>query len=121
MPAKPSKSTGLIYQLTITLQDSHPPIWRRVLAPGNFSLYKLNQIVQLAMGWINSHLHQFIIDGESYSIPSPDDYEPVIDERRFTLDQMAPDEKRQFVYEYILEIVGGKRFSWRRFRQRNQK
>ena len=100
MPAKSSKSAGPIYQLKITLQDSHPPIWRRVLVPGNFSLYKLNRVVQLAMGWTDSHLHQFIIDGEYYSIPSLDDLEPVIDERRFTLSQIAPGEKRRFIYEY---------------------
>ena len=64
------KSTRSIYQLKITLRDSHPPIWRCVLVPGSFSLYKLYQVIQLAMGWADSHLHQCIIDGEYYSIPS---------------------------------------------------
>lgn len=100
MPAKSSKSSSSIYQLKITLRDSHPPIWRRVLVPGNFSLYKLHQVIQLAMGWQNSHLHQFIVDGKYYGIPSSEDWEPVIDERRFTLEQIAPSLKCKFVYEY---------------------
>lgn len=100
MPAKSSKTTGSIYQLKITLRNFSPPIWRRVLVPGEFNLYKLHWVVQVAMGWTNSHLHQFIIDGEHYSIPDPDDWEPVIDERRVALSRIAPREKRKFVYEY---------------------
>jgi hypothetical protein len=100
MVAKPVSLPDQIYQLKITLRESKPPIWRRVLVPGKFSLYKLHQVIQLAMGWTNSHLHHFIIDGHYYSIPSPEDWEPVKDERRYTLRQLAPYVKRKFVYEY---------------------
>jgi hypothetical protein len=98
-----AKSVGLsdqIYQLKITLRDSKPPIWRRVMVPSTFSLYKLHQVIQRAMGWTNSHLHQFIIDGQYYSIPSSTDWEPIIDEHLYTLRQIAPHAKRKFVYEY---------------------
>ena len=100
MTAKPASSSDQIYAIKITLRGSKPPIWRRVQVPGKFSLYKLHQVIQLAMGWTNSHLHQFIIDGQYYGIPSPEDWEPVIDERRHALSQIAPDVKRKFVYEY---------------------
>ena len=100
MPAKSSKVSGPIYQLKITLRDSRPPIWRRVLVPGSFSLYKLHLVIQLAMDWTDSHLHQFIIDDQYYSIPSQDDWEPVIDERRIMLSKIAPHPKCKFVYEY---------------------
>lgn len=96
----PTKTLKSIYQLKVTLRESHPPIWRRVLVPGSFSLYKLHRVIQLAMGWYDSHLHQYIIDGEYYSIPSPDDWEPVIDERRHTLEKIAHDVKCKFIYEY---------------------
>ena len=100
-PTKPAKSTAApVYQLKITLRDFRPPIWRRVLVPGSANLYRLHRVVQIAMGWTNSHLHQFIIDGEYYSIPSEDDWEPVKDERRLTLAQIAPAARRKFVYEY---------------------
>jgi len=91
---------NLIYQLKVTLRGSRPPIWRRVLVPGKFSLHKLHQAIQLVMGWTESHLHQFIIDGQYYSIPSSEDYEPVRDERRHSLSQIATREKRKFFYEY---------------------
>ena len=48
----------------------------------------------------NSHLHQFIIDGEYYSIPSDEDWQPVIDERKYILAKIASSEKRKFIYEY---------------------
>jgi hypothetical protein len=54
------------------------------MVPSKFSLHKLHEVIQIAMGWTNSHLHQFVIDGQHYSIPSPDDWEPVVDERRYS-------------------------------------
>jgi hypothetical protein len=95
MPAK-----SAIYQLKITLRDSRPPIWRRVLVPGGFSLRKLHQVVQIAMGWTDSHLHQFTVGGIYYGEPHPDDEMEMSDERRFTLNQIAPREKSKFAYEY---------------------
>lgn len=100
MAAKARGVSDQVYQLKITLRGSKPPIWRRVMVPGKFSLYKLHQVIQRAMGWEDSHLHQFIIDGEYYSIPSSDDWEPVIDERRYALSRIARHEKSKFVYEY---------------------
>ena len=95
MPAK-----SAIYQLKITLRDSRPPIWRRVLVPGGFNLRKLHQVVQIAMGWTDSHLHQFTVGGIYYGEPHPDDEMEMNDERRFTLNQIAPREKSKFAYEY---------------------
>lgn len=46
-----------IYQIKVTLRDSKPPIWRRILVPGNITLAKLHRILQAAMGWTDSHLH----------------------------------------------------------------
>ena len=94
------KSNNLIYQLKITLHRSKPPIWRRLLVPDSVALDKLHTIIQVTMGWTNSHLHQFIIEGSYYSIPSPDDWEPMIDERRYRLNQIASFEKYKFTYEY---------------------
>ncbi len=96
----PDKPPELIYQLKITLRESKPPIWRRVLVPGKFNLHKLHWVIQIAMGWTDSHLHQFTIDGEYYSIPHPGDFEPVKDERRLLLSRVAAFGTRKFRYEY---------------------
>ena len=89
-----------IYQLKITLRDSKPPIWRRVLVEDSINLYKLHEIIQVAMGWTDSHLHQFIIDEEYYTMPDPYAMRPLKDARRFRLKQVAPVENFKFVYEY---------------------
>lgn len=70
----PTPSPTSIYQLKVTLNDSKPPIWRRVLVPDTITLHQLHTILQIVMGWTNSHLHQFIIDDEYYGDPDDDEY-----------------------------------------------
>ena len=91
-----------IYQLKVTLQGSHPSIWRRIQTPGDIFLPRLHAVLQIAMGWTNSHLHAFKVAGKFYSEPSPD-YEglmDVVDERQVHLGQIAPGVGSRFVYEY---------------------
>ena len=89
-----------IYQLKITLRDSKPPIWRCVLVEGSTNLFELHQTIQVAMGWTDSHLHQFIINKEYYAIPDPYAMRSLKDERRFSLEQVAPQENNKLIYEY---------------------
>ena len=52
------------------------------------------------MGWTNSHLHQFTIDGDDYSMPSHEDYLEYIDYRKIKLNQVVNRENQKFLYEY---------------------
>lgn len=56
------------YTLIIKLKDVSPEIWRRVQVPSNLTLPDLHIIIQVAMGWENDHLHQFI-KGKTYYLP----------------------------------------------------
>ena len=47
------------YQLKITLIDSEPEIWRRVLVSDEVLLLELHGIIQRAMGWENQHAYAF--------------------------------------------------------------
>ncbi len=90
-----------IYQLKITLIDSDPPIWRRILVSGNRSLRKLHDILQIAMGWTNSHLHQFDTDGgERMYSDRVFQLDYADDESKVKLRRIAPDEGASFIYEY---------------------
>lgn len=95
--------TADIYQIKVTLKHCKPPIWRRVEVPGNINLAKLHHILQAVMGWEGYHLHQFIADGIYYGEPHPD-YDvwgsEMYDEKRVKLNQLAPEEKFKFIYEY---------------------
>ena len=53
------------YEIKITLLGIDPPIWRRIRIE-DCTLDQLHQHIQSAMGWTNSHLHQFVIDGRIY-------------------------------------------------------
>jgi hypothetical protein len=92
-----------VYQLKVTLDEIRPSIWRRIQVRGDITLFKLHKILQVVMGWYNCHLHQFVINGESYSVISieadmlGDDFK---DEKRFKLSRVIPGEKSKFTYEY---------------------
>jgi hypothetical protein len=91
-----------IYQIKVTLDDSKPPIWRRILVPNDITLAKLHRILQVVMGWSDYHLHQFIVGGAYIGEPYPDydDYLDMHDERDVTLRQIVSGEKFKFRYEY---------------------
>jgi hypothetical protein len=93
---------SLIYQLKISLNGSQPPIWRRIQVPGDISLFKLHFIIQIAMGWTNSHLHEFIIGGQYYGDPQGDEWDirGTQDEREYRLEQVIPGKDIQFSYMY---------------------
>jgi hypothetical protein len=93
-----------VYQLKVTLDGIKPPIWRRIQVRGDLSLFNLHKIIQVAMGWEDSHLHQFMVGKDYYAIPSPEDPWPMEtkNEKRAKLFQVAPVEKARFIYEYDL-------------------
>ncbi len=90
-----------IYQIKVTLKDSKPPIWRRVLVEDTTTLSKLHTILQTVMGWTDSHLHQFIINDEFYGEPDNEfsDIE-IKNEKRFHLHQFVERKGFKFIYEY---------------------
>ncbi|MCK9296599.1 MAG: plasmid pRiA4b ORF-3 family protein [Desulfobulbaceae bacterium] len=92
-----------VYQLKISLLGTDPVVWRRVQVPGSFSLAKLHDVIQLSMGWDDSHMHQFIIGKELYGRPSEEeDWEgtKVFDERKTRLSDLKAKIKKKFIYEY---------------------
>jgi len=68
-----------VYQFKITLDGIEPKIWRRIQIPEKYSFWDLHVAIQDAMGWTDSHLHQFVmVDpklGEKSHIGIPDENE----------------------------------------------
>jgi hypothetical protein len=48
-----------VYQLKVTLLYSQPPIWRRFQVQSAVTLQRLHRILQVVMGWTDSHMHGF--------------------------------------------------------------
>lgn len=67
-----------IYQFKITLRDITPPIWRRIQVPAEYMFWDLHVAIQDAMGWEDSHLHDFAFRKDRFDrgvhigIPDPD-------------------------------------------------
>lgn len=59
---KKSKHPNLIWQFKVSLNDSQPRVWRRILVPADYTFFALHCAIQNAMGWADSHLHAFFID-----------------------------------------------------------
>jgi len=59
----PATKDGPVYQLRIDLEGASPPIWRRVLVPGYFTLADIHSIIQAVMDWEDLHLHEFNVNG----------------------------------------------------------
>lgn len=52
-----------IAQMKITIIGIEPPVWRRLLVPRKTTLADLHHIIQAAFGWLDYHLHEFVVGG----------------------------------------------------------
>lgn len=89
-----------VHRLKVTLLDTEPPIWRRVVVAGDRTLPHLHDVIQAAFGWTDSHLHDFEIAGERYTTPFPDDWMPVQDERDVRVDRIAEAGGAWYTYDF---------------------
>jgi len=89
-----------IYQMKIVLEGIESAIWRRFLVSSNIKLTKLHSVLQIVMGWGNSHQHEFTAGGishgeQSFGLPGRK-----ADVRKLDLRGIAPKEKDTFMYLY---------------------
>ncbi len=96
----PELPNAVIYQLKITLRGISPLIWRRLLVRAEISVADLHHILQLALGWTNSHLHRFIIHGKEYGIAYDGGVGFADDPRHIRLADFCFRLRERFLYEY---------------------
>jgi hypothetical protein len=92
-----------LYQFKIRLKNIRPRIWRRIQTR-DCTLDKLHDRIQNAMGWTNSHLHQFVINQKLYGDPMlmEGDFGPssYVDSTLVTLSELLPKSGARFYFEY---------------------
>jgi hypothetical protein len=71
MPTDKTAISPQVYQIKITLLGTRPAIWRRLLVPADLTLLQLHNVIQIAMGWDDSHLHEFYIGKQAFGEPDP--------------------------------------------------
>ena len=96
--ARQSNAGETPLSLKVTLRDTKPPIWRRLVMPGEMTLGDLHQAIQAVMGWDDAHLHAFDIAGQDYS--GPYSVDGVADEERLSLNAVLKSGVRRFTYTY---------------------
>ncbi len=70
---------GNILQLRIDLKNIKPPIWRRIQMPDDHFMDEFHEVIQVVMGWTNSHLHEFQFQERRIG-PQMDDFFEMEDE-----------------------------------------
>ncbi len=93
-----------IFQIQISLKYSKPKIWRRLLIPSDLFLREFHMINQTAMGWEDSHLHQFIKKDTFYKEKMLDDFFwndfRHVDYENVKVSDLLKKVKDKIIYEY---------------------
>ncbi|RAN76142.1 hypothetical protein B5P43_24415 [Bacillus sp. SRB_336] len=99
-----------ILQLKVAIQDTKPPVWRRLQLRSDLTLEQLHGIIQTSFEWLDYHLHEFNAGGRSGtnygSMDSYDDgfadpfVDPPQDEAAVTVGQLLTAEKNYITYTY---------------------
>ena len=109
--SKPAaKKLSQVYQFRFTLLDVKPTIWRRIQVPDG-TLDKLHEYFQTAMGWTNSHLHQFDIGGRRYGGPElledGGGDEDFVDSTKLRLSKLLEKKRKSFRFHYEYDFGDG--------------
>lgn len=95
------------YRVRIDLDGSQPRIWRRLELASDLTLAELHDVLQVAMGWTDSHLHHFEMGPrrDPQVMPFLNDFDVQegdegIHERDVRLDQVLCEVGERLFYEY---------------------
>lgn len=87
------------YLLKIQLLDIEPVIWRRFVVPASITLDRLHDVIQIVMGWTDSHLHEFTIGNKRYT-EYPESKEDGLVCGKYRLGDLIKQKGRTFRYLY---------------------
>lgn len=88
------------YKIKISLLDSNPLIWRRVIVPANITFKRLHEIIQFTMGWLDNRLYDFNINEEKIRITC--DEQLISDYERYSKMKLTP---KNDPYGYVAKML----------------
>jgi hypothetical protein len=91
-----------VLRIRVTLLDvDTPKVWREVIVPAAYTLDRVHMVIQAAMGWQESHLHEFRIADRAYGMIYLMDGQDTLDERKFRLGGLVkPGDVISYVYDF---------------------
>ena len=57
----PRRDGRAAFVVRVDLDEAQPAIWRRLRLASDLTLPQVHDVLQVAMGWTDSHLHQFVM------------------------------------------------------------
>jgi hypothetical protein len=97
---KDEASVRIILQLRAVLRGISPLIWRRLLVPSDTSIAQLHEVLQVAFGWEDMHLHRFEIRGREYGLSRDGGVFFDTDARKLRIGNLSLRRMERFTYEY---------------------
>jgi len=98
-------------QMKISLDYITPLIWRRFIVNDSITLHRFHQIIQVIMGWTDSHLYSFNINKIEYQFPDKENdsfYKdlvfgtPPANSKKIKLSELnlKPKQKMKYIYDF---------------------
>lgn len=60
----------MLCKVRVDLDHAQPPIWHRLDVRSDVTLDVMHQVLQVAFGWSDSHLHRFSLGGDPFDLTS---------------------------------------------------
>ncbi|RZL88381.1 MAG: plasmid pRiA4b ORF-3 family protein [Variovorax sp.] len=95
-----ASSGQVVLQLRAVLRSISPLISRRLLVRGDTSVARLHQILQVAFGWQDMHLHCFELRGRQYGVHQEGGVFFDTDAHEALIGQLNLRRLERFTYEY---------------------
>jgi hypothetical protein len=102
---KARASQDLVYQFKVTLVQTDPTIWRRIVVR-DCSLSRFHLLIQCAMGWENDHHYEFQIDNRGYCGPGID-APPEGFACNTRVSEIIPTTRRKLKFDYLYDFGDG--------------
>jgi hypothetical protein len=98
---KKTAETVKFLTIKVVLNDAPLPIWRRIIVRGDMPLNFLHSVLQVVMGWSESHLYMFENGDVRYGdIDSDESLEGMLDDRTHSVEDVLKEEGAELTYRY---------------------
>ncbi|GAB3460335.1 hypothetical protein GCM10027436_67670 [Actinophytocola sediminis] len=98
---RPRRTDVVTYRLRVDLDETEPPLWRRLEVASDLFLNELHDIVQVAFGWTDSHLHRFSLGDENFLCPfDVEEGDEGVPENEVRLDEVLAEAGDELTYIY---------------------
>jgi hypothetical protein len=95
-----------VITLNVVLDGIAPPIWRRITVDGDMTLRGLHHVIQAAFGWTDAHLHEFVVEEQTYAMLDNENVLDSIEE----IDRIPQDDRKAKLQRLVYP---GQRFTYR--------